>query len=247
MGTTALAVLVGFVIIPGVFLAIKVFRKGRAQVFEHWKENLRDGAVTTLTIWLLLFCYHLFYKVPHDIRVEAERAQAPIWTGTSPKPTSVSGLFTQDYPTTMKGSDEAIGIQWKDNGGALHIKRQLYLDFPNSKKFVGFYVPASNPLDVTRTVDACMKLADVDAVREALNDMPKKIAIFAWPSGKATSINDLAFTGRVLIYHDDMLSDSQKAAIVKAFDTKHYLVDMMGPDYLAKRISAWHQEPVAAK
>jgi hypothetical protein len=80
MGTTALAVLVGFLIIPGVFLLVKLCRQGFSEVRQHWRENIRDGVITTAIVWLALFSYHLFYKVPHDIRMQAERAKptAPV-------------------------------------------------------------------------------------------------------------------------------------------------------------------------
>ena len=77
MGTTGLAVVVGFVVIPCIFLLTRLVRHGRAKVIAHWKENLRDVAVTTAVIWLLLFCFHLFYKVPHEIRIAARQNVPP--------------------------------------------------------------------------------------------------------------------------------------------------------------------------
>jgi len=156
-------------------------------------------------------------------------------------PPSLSDLFSRDFPTTMKLSDDSIGIQWKDNGSVLHLKRQLYLDFPANNKFVGFYVPSSDPSDLTRTSEVCLKLAQVDAVQQAIGDMSKKTFIAAGMA-QTTTIEDLTFSGRVFIYHEELLSIPQQADIIRVFSAKHYKVEFMGPDYLGKRISAWHQQ-----
>jgi hypothetical protein len=96
MGTTALAVIVGLVVIPGIFLLQKLLRDGGREVIAHWKENIRDGAIATTIVWLLLFSYHLLYKMPREITLEADRQHNPGpkllgvpggWDAKSPYPT----------------------------------------------------------------------------------------------------------------------------------------------------------------
>jgi diguanylate cyclase (GGDEF)-like protein len=157
-------------------------------------------------------------------------------------PPSLSDLFTQDFPNAMKASDDAIAIKWKDTNAILHIKRQLYLDFPGRNKFVGFYIPSSDPLDATRTAEACLKLAGVDAVHQALEEMSKKTFVAGGQGGQMDTISDLTFSGRVVIYHDDFLSITQRADIIRAYAAKHYAVQFMGPDYLANALVAWHHQ-----
>jgi len=57
-----------------------------------------------------------------------------------------------------------------------------------------------------------------------------------------TSIQDLTFSGRVLIYHEEFLSIPQKADIIRAYAVKNLAVQFMGSDYLATQITAWYQQ-----
>jgi hypothetical protein len=148
-------------------------------------------------------------------------------------------LFAQDFANTLRLSNEDSSIHWRDTGHITVIKTQLYLDFPAFNKFVGFYVPSTDPTDPSRTVEACLKLLQANAVQQALDDMPKKTPVLAL-LGQTVSIQDLAFSGRVLIYYEDLLSTTQQADLIRAFADKHYALGLMGPNDLAKAIIAWH-------
>jgi hypothetical protein len=153
-------------------------------------------------------------------------------------PPTLKDLFNRDFPNTMKAADD-IGIEWK-TGETLEIRRQLYLDFPAKTKFVGFYVPAPDPLVDAKTIEACVKLAD--AVQQALDDIPKKVAVSGGYRGEMTSIQQLTFSGRVLIYHDAFLSITQKADIIHVYADRQFDVQFRGPDYLGDQVVAWHQQ-----
>ena len=155
------------------------------------------------------------------------------------KPPTLIDLFNKDFPNTMKATDDAIGIKW-NNGEVTRIKRQLYLDFPAKTKFVGFYVPSSDPLSNVRTFEACMRLAE--AVSQALDEIPRKVAISGGYREQMNTIQDLTFSGRVLLYHEAFLSIQQKATIIDAYTAKHFDVQFMGPDYLGDQIIAWHHQ-----
>jgi hypothetical protein len=155
------------------------------------------------------------------------------------KPPTLADLFRSDFSNVAKLTDDVIGIQWKD-GKVLHIKRQLYLDFPANTKFVGFYIPESDPLSSTKSVEACLELAKASAVQQALDDMPKKVFVGSGSPEGMTSIQDLTFSGRVLIYHEAFLSITQKANIIHAYTARHWDVQFRGPDYLGNQVIAWH-------
>lgn len=87
-----------------------------------------------------------------------------------------------------------------------------------------------------------MILLEHDAVQEAFDHVMKSVAIGAGSEGQMTTIQDLTFSGRVLIYHQDFLSIPQKADILKAYAAKNLAVQFMGPDYLGTRVIAWHQQ-----
>jgi len=162
------------------------------------------------------------------------------WLAGIENPPSMSDVFQNDFSNTMKLTDDAIGIEWKDNGTTTRIKRQLYLDFPAYSKFVGFYIPTSDPLDPSRTFEACLRLVQSDAVQQALDEMPKRTPIVAG-LGQTTTIGDLTFSGRVVIYHDDLLSITQQSDIIRAFAAKHYAVGFFGPNDFGKTLSSWHR------
>jgi hypothetical protein len=162
------------------------------------------------------------------------------WLAAIKTPPTISDVFQNDFPNTMKLTDDAIGIQWKDTGAVTHIKRQLYLDFPANSKFVGFYIPTSDPSDLSRTAEICLTLAKADAVQQTLDELPKKTFIAA-NLGQTTTIQDLTFSGRVVIYHDDFLSITQQADIIRAFAEKHYALGFFGPNDFGKTLSEWHR------
>jgi len=185
-------------------------------------------------------------KIEHPIpKVSKEHTPAPAgtsanWLAISKTAPSMSDVFQNDFPNTMKLTDDGIGIQWKDTGAVTRIKRQLYLDFPANSKFVGFYIPTSDPSDLSRTAEICLTLAKADAVQQTLDEMPKKTFIAA-NLGQTTTIQDLTFSGRVVIYHDDFLSITQQADIIRAFAEKHYALGFFGPADFGKVLSEWHR------
>jgi hypothetical protein len=77
MGTTTLAVS-GSLLYPLIRLIQELNSSGWNGLKQHWKEQLKTTAIIALSWWGILFAYHLFYKVPHTIRNEAERIKPPI-------------------------------------------------------------------------------------------------------------------------------------------------------------------------
>jgi hypothetical protein len=76
------------------------------------------------------------------------------------------------------------------------------------------------------------------------------MAILVGPSSsQMTSIQDLTFSGRVLIYHEEFLSIPQKAQILATYKEHNIDVQFMGTDYLGSHVIAWHQQhgPKAAR
>jgi len=148
------------------------------------------------------------------------------------KPPTLADLFKSDFPNVMKFTGDRFGIQWK-NGSVSPVVVQNYLDFPAKSQFVGFYVASS-----TRTFDICMKLAD-DA-QAAIEDMRTRVKVGAGDVGGVNTIDDLTFSGRVFIYHEDFLTNPQKARIILAFTEHRYDVQLRGQDYLGPQVVAWH-------
>jgi pyrimidine deaminase RibD-like protein len=156
-------------------------------------------------------------------------------------------LFRNDFSNALKMSDNepAITINWLD-ASTTKIRRQVYMDFPAKTKFIGFYVlaavPPSADISGNKTFSACMKLLEANAVEQAFEHVSKQVAILAGREGQMTSIGELTFSGRVLIYHDEFLSIPQKADIIRAYAAKNLDVQFMGTDYLGSQVVAWHQK-----
>jgi hypothetical protein len=87
-------------------------------------------------------------------------------------------------------------------------------------------------------MDVCIRLAD--GVKETLKKIPERVAISAGYRDQTNTISDLTFSGRVVLYHEDMLSIPQKASIIKAYKKRGYDVQFRGPDYLGDQVIAWH-------
>jgi hypothetical protein len=131
--------------------------------------------------------------------------------------------------------EDRIAIQWK-NDDILRIESQVYADFPAKTQFVGYYIPSSS----NKTYEACLRL--VEAVRETIQSLPKRVGVWAGYRDERTKIEELTFSGRVLLYHEDFLSIKQKAAIIDAYRAKDFDVQFRGPDYIADQIIAWRRK-----
>ena len=78
------------------------------------------------------------------------QGRAPASTPIPTLPPSLIGLFTQDFPGFFKPEND-ISMEGID----LSMKQQVYLDFIGKSKFVGFYVPASDPISGEKTYKMC--------------------------------------------------------------------------------------------
>jgi hypothetical protein len=120
------------------------------------------------------------------------------------------------------------------------------MDFPGRNKFIGFYVsrpsPPSLDFEAEKTVAACFQLLHINAVQQAFDKTAKQVGVMGGMSGQMTTAQDLTFSGRVLIYHDEFLSIPQKAAIMDAYQKHKMDVQFYGDEYLGNQVIAWHQK-----
>ncbi|MCU1341286.1 MAG: ribD 1 [Candidatus Acidoferrum typicum] len=183
------------------------------------------------------------------LQLQTSKVFSEVNTPEDENPPTLLDLFKNSFSNTLKLSDNepAIAVDWTD-ASTTKIRRQVYMDFPAKTKFVGFYVPAATPpsADISggKTFTSCMKLLEADAIQQALEHVLKQVAILAGQEGQMTSIQDLTFSGRVLIYHDEYLSIPQKADIIRAYAAKNFDVQFMGADYLGSQVIAWHHKRV---
>lgn len=156
-----------------------------------------------------------------------------LWQPKKPPdhPPTLSELFKSDFSNLLS---RKWTFSWKEGSGA-QITAYLYLDFAEKNKFVAFYVPTPLPKP-ERTYDACIELAD--SVMSIVSD--QSLHIWGGRYNSMSDMDDLKFAGLVYLYHEWPLSNPQKAAIIEAYQAKHFDVEFRGPDYELQVDTRWH-------
>lgn len=149
--------------------------------------------------------------------------------------TTLHELFENDFPDLMKAR-RGYAFRDKRTRKEITITRQLYLDNGRKEKFVGFFIPSSGPKN-RETRDACSFLAGhyeigFELEQEILGSVNPK------QSPEPLSPAELAFSGRIYIYHEDLLSVEERAQIEKGFRSHGVSVVLRGPAYLVMAAAA---------
>jgi len=163
----------------------------------------------------------------------AQQTPAPVLSHAAPDKITVKAtlreLFENDFSDVMKARRDYT-FRDKRTHKEVIITRQLYLDYGQKVKFVGFFVPSSGRKD-RETRDACSFLAGHYEIGfELEQEILGSVAL-----GQSTQVlgpTELAFMGRVYIYHEDLLSVQERAQIEKQFRSHGVSVVLRGPAYL---------------
>ncbi|HTR23741.1 MAG TPA: hypothetical protein VMI10_07130 [Terriglobales bacterium] len=156
------------------------------------------------------------------------------------KPPTLPSLFAHDFNNTLrKTTDIDLGSSNPDLK-PVRIKVQLYLDFPAKTKYIGFYIPAENPLSSKETVAACLLLAQ--SAQRAVTEMSQGTTTMGGYRDQMNTEQELTFSGRVLLYHEAMLSITEQADIIRAFQANHLDVQFRGPEYLSDQVIGWQRD-----
>jgi hypothetical protein len=131
---------------------------------------------------------------------------------------TLRGLFeTGDFTNIVKArSDVLLTLE---DGAAITVEEQLYLDLDAKSKYLGFYIPMGR-LSAQDTYDICAHLADnYKSIFEMIPNPP------------------LTFTGRVFIYHEFPLSIEALGDLTRLYRSKGLDVKFRGiEDYLVPQV-----------
>ena len=144
---------------------------------------------------------------------------------------SLHDLFKTDFNTLLSKPTE---IKAKlINNNTITIYATEYFDFQGKSKFLGYYIPPSGLSD--NSYIACKLI--LDEYKNTMNHLESNTVIVGGFTGDSqqTSSKDLLFSGRVYIYHDDMFSLQQLAALEREYQSRGLSVVFRGNEYLVAR------------
>ena len=205
----------------------------RQRVAPPWTFKLSIAFVVCMG--LILYGTYRYYQIsighfkvnPNTNVTLPELPREPPFLLALQRPPSLADLFAKDFTVFIKAAN-GITLEGVD----VAMTKQVYLDFSNKIKFVGFYIPAYDPTG-DRTSKMCLMLTA--AVQPAL-ELPRG-HIMTGLQGR--TIQELAFTGKVVLYHEDVLTLNQKVEIINAYKAKNWDAHFYGPDYLADQTELW--------
>ena len=143
-------------------------------------------------------------------------------------PLTLPSLFAADFPDTSRFE---IGAQLMlSDNRSIEIKAKRFISFASRTKFIGFYVPHSSD-----TFAICEYLAD--GYKESLQHMDDTFKVNGQVMGESgmTSSDDLIFSGRVFIYHEDYLSPQQIGALIGLYQSKKLDLKLRSQEYVVNR------------
>jgi hypothetical protein len=128
-----------------------------------------------------------------------------------------------------------VGVKRNDNGSEVVMEGQLYYNFFMKAKFIGMYIPRI-PEDKDSSLTFELVKYWADHYEEILAIKP--FAGAGGRIGELTRFEDLVFTGRIYVYHENPLTLEQVVALRAIYRAKDKNIEVMfrGPDYLGFNI-----------
>jgi hypothetical protein len=148
------------------------------------------------------------------------------------KTVTLRSLFEDDF-SDLNGSWKGQSYTDKHTGATIIFTKRVYLDQAHKEKFVGFFIPSSGP-GSRATRDICMYLA---AHYQIALELEQTIVALGSSGGDVISPEEMAFNGRVYIYHEDLLSIEDRAAVIKQFRIHGAAVVLRGPAYWIAKVA----------
>lgn len=126
----------------------------------------------------------------------------------NPEKMTLLSLFESDFNLGRINSDKTITF---DDGVQVNIKLQQHFDFEKQTEFIGLFIPST-----PKTFDLCVYFKDNYNMALTMKD-----SILMESSGiglQGVNTSELKFSGRVFIYHEYHLLESQKRELFTLYE-----------------------------
>lgn len=151
----------------------------------------------------------------------------------TPKPPELTlhYLYQHDFDGTYRLT-RPYSVVEEATGTTIDFEAQVYMDFPARSKFIGVYFPHASPEE---TIKKCQIFSDF--YQDFMNHMPESSSAFV---GEEMMLSkDLVFSGRVFIYHEDLLTLEQRASLETLYKSRGLSVQFRGFSYLSGKALAY--------
>lgn len=184
----------------------------------HDKKSIIIGGALSLTIFIWIIVFFLLKSTPQKIKSDVNNKKSEEIT--------LLYLFENDFNNLLRHGGD--GFITHNNSSQTTIKTKLYLDFESQNKFVGFFIPST-----PETFNICVVLAEQYKIAFELEN--KLMVEMSGPGERPVNISELNFSGRIFIYHEYPLLETQKRELLVIYEKQEVSPQFRGGDYLFKK------------
>lgn len=179
--------------------------------------------VTFLTIMSLTLSLCLGWQ--QSIINKKKSAEKPATEKQPEKELTLLFLFENDFTNLLRSGTDAEFED--DKGDKISFKTKEYFDFEAQSKFIGFYIPST-----PKTIHILENLPNV-YLRFSSKD---KVVVESGGLGlQPVNTDELKFSGRVFIYHEDPILEAKKRELYALYERHGLSPQFRGSDYLFKK------------
>jgi hypothetical protein len=224
-----------------VALAIAVFRQPSIVSQPIAVRLLWVGAACAV---LSLVLYYTLWTPPASKKVAATGDEVDNQTSASTQATPSESNQTKTLRDFYRIDTYSMmtldsGLDFAPQGKTpFRVETRIYFDFAAKSEFVGYYIP-----NTALTYQICRQLAD--DVQRLLTTFHKEMKMeLDTPGARGMDSADLHFTGRVFIYHEFPLLQSEIDSLVPFYKERNLSPIFYGEEYARSRNNALPQSNI---
>lgn len=226
MQIVILILMVGFPIALAFSWAFEITPEGLQRT--SWSRRKFASFVIIVALFAgALLAFKLFWtkrpapqQTPGAIGIQAELSPSQV--------VSLYRLFKEDVSGIKSVDFAPVRIYVQHSDSVQSVEPRLHADFVGLSKFVSFYIPSSPVVrDVIRLIaDNFIGLTGIDRIELVLTK----------PGEYPQSTDGMKFTGSIVIYHEDALSNADLANLEDYYRTRELTPIWRGTGYVQTQI-----------